>query len=104
MMDSDQQNLKLILLERESRRVSHENPREAELASEGWQRRFVADAARAAEVIALYRQLGFEVFAEPVRLIESDEDCDDCRLVMQRDYQTIYTRKRVNHDHTNGNS
>lgn len=106
MAETTRPPLQLILLTAQAggeRRVHSDHQREVELATAGWQRRFVADAARAEETIALYQQLGFEVLVEPVHLIDTGDDCDDCRLLMQRDYQTIYTRKRVTHDNTNGN-
>ena len=64
------------------------------LAAEGWVRRFIADARRAEEALELYRQLGFEVRAEPVRVEEVGDDCQDCRLLMLLQFKTIYTRRR----------
>jgi hypothetical protein len=91
MAEANHQTTKLISLERETRGVNHENQ---------WQ----GDAERAKEMTELYRQLGFEVFVEPVQLSESIEDCQACRPLMQREYKTIYTRKRVNDDNANGNT
>lgn len=106
MAEADRQSVKLISLERESQRVSQENQwqREATLATAGWQRRFVADAVRAEEMVELYRQLGFEVLLEVVQIVESGDDCKDCTPLMQSEYRTIYTRKRVKDDNTNGNT
>lgn len=64
------------------------------LAAEGWERRFTADARRADEALELYRQLGFEVRAEPVRPEELVDDCQDCRLLTRLQFKTIYTRVR----------
>ena len=50
------------------------------LTAQGWERRFVADGARAKEAIDLYQQLGFEVRAEPVGSAELGDDCDDAGL------------------------
>lgn len=61
-------------------------------AAEGWERRFITDAARADEVVALYRSLGFEVAADPLRLEEMPEDCEDCQLALLA-FRTIYTRR-----------
>ncbi len=63
------------------------------LLSEGWERRFVADAQRAKEAMALYAQLGFEVRAEPVTLDQLEEGCEGCHLVALLQFKTIYTRK-----------
>lgn len=60
----------------------------------GWERRFVADARRAAEAAALYESLGFEVAADPVKIEALDPDCADCQLVMLLDFKVIYTRRR----------
>lgn len=59
----------------------------------GWERRFVADEVRAAEMIALYRELGYETAADPVRPEELADECSGCRLVAARRYTTIYTRR-----------
>ncbi len=66
-------------------------PDPARLA-DGWTRRFIADGARAEEAIALYRELGFEVCADPVRPEEIAEECGDCRLLAALKFKTIYTR------------
>jgi hypothetical protein len=60
----------------------------------GWERRFIADAARADEAMELYRDLGYEVCADPVRAEELDEECTDCRLLATLKFVTIYTRRR----------
>ncbi|MDE3155582.1 MAG: hypothetical protein KGN76_10800 [Acidobacteriota bacterium] len=60
----------------------------------GWERRFVADGRRAAEAVALYESLGFEVAADPVKIETLDADCADCQLVMLLDFKVIYTRRR----------
>jgi hypothetical protein len=64
------------------------------LLAEGWQRRFTADAPRAAEAMELYAQLGYEVRAETVRHEEQAGECADCSRVMALQFKTIYTRKR----------
>jgi hypothetical protein len=68
------------------------------LLARGWERRFTADAARATEVVELYRRLGYEVRTEPVSAAELGEDCDDCPLATLGRFQTIYTRKRSTDD------
>lgn len=62
--------------------------------AEGWERRFITDGRRAEELTALYRELGFEVCADPVRPEEvGGEECEDCRLITMLDFRTIYTRR-----------
>ena len=65
------------------------------MTDDGWERRFIADARRAEEVVALYRELGYEVRAEPLAPEDLREECEDCRLVTLLKFQVIYTRKRT---------
>jgi hypothetical protein len=62
--------------------------------AEGWERRFIADAQRAKEVIELYTELGYEVCADPVQPKDVGEDCEDCQLLAALQFKIIYTRKR----------
>jgi len=64
-----------------------------ELVSEGWERRFTADARRVKEYAELYAAMGYEVRAEPVRPEEVGPDCGDCSLILSRLFATLYTRK-----------
>lgn len=64
------------------------------LLAEGWERRFIADGHRSAEVVELYRQLGYEVRLEPIRAAEIPEGCSGCQLVFLLQFKTVYTRKR----------
>jgi hypothetical protein len=64
------------------------------LLAEGWERRFTADAPRAAEAMELYAQLGYEVRAEPARHEGHGDECEDCTSVMALQFKTIYTRKK----------
>jgi hypothetical protein len=83
------------IVEQEARRVLSEAqlaPDPARIA-DGWERRFVADGQRVEEMMALYRQLGFEVCADPVRPELLTGDCEDCKLLMLPDSKTIYTRR-----------
>lgn len=68
-------------------------PPDPELVAQGWERRFMADAAKAKEATHLYSELGFDVHAEPVKPAELSEACGGCRLVACRAYVTIYTRR-----------
>lgn len=63
--------------------------------AQGWERRFIADAARAREAMELYEQLGYEVSADPVEAREVSDDCSDCWLVSNLRFVTIYTRRRA---------
>ena len=58
----------------------------------GWERRFVADAARAEEAMAVYAALGYEVCADPVRPEDLEEGCDACPLATL--FKTVYTRRK----------
>ncbi|HKJ92220.1 MAG TPA: hypothetical protein VJ957_03580 [Longimicrobiales bacterium] len=87
------------LLRLEAHRALSENALEPDPArvAEGWERRFVADGQRAEEAMALYRELGYEVCADPVRAEELGNECDACRLVALLRFQTIYTRRHEEH-------
>jgi hypothetical protein len=63
-----------------------------------WERRFVADPARAREVADLYRDAGFEVMALPARPGDLSADqrlagCESCWLAKASGFQVIYTRR-----------
>ena len=59
----------------------------------GWERRFVVEGSRAEEMMALYRELGYEVCADPVDPRELDDGCRECALVAALRFRTIYTRR-----------
>ena len=82
------------LLEGEARRVltDAQLAPDPERRAKGWERRFIADEARVAEMVELYRDLGFETAVDPIRPADVDEVCGECRLVTQRRLQVIYTR------------
>jgi hypothetical protein len=84
------------MVEEEAKRVLSEAELIADpaLVAEGWERRFVTDGRRAAEVVELYEELGYEVRAEPVRQEELENDCEDCQLIVLMQFKTIYTRKK----------
>lgn len=84
------------IVEGEAHRVLSEaqlRPDPARIAA-GWERRFVADAARAAEAVELYERLGFEAVADPLRTGEMGEQCEECQLVALLRFRTVYTRRR----------
>jgi hypothetical protein len=68
-------------------------PPDPQLAAEGWERRFMADPARAEEASNIYAELGFEVRAEMIKPSELSIICGDCRLATCHSYVTIYTRR-----------
>jgi hypothetical protein len=61
--------------------------------AEGWTRRFVADSARAEEVLELYRQLGFDAVADPIAPEDLHGSCEQCRVVAQLQFKVVYTRR-----------
>jgi hypothetical protein len=59
----------------------------------GWHYRFTAEGARAEEMVELYRELGFEVAADPVATSADNEVvCTECYDASPRPYRAIYTR------------
>jgi EAL domain-containing protein (putative c-di-GMP-specific phosphodiesterase class I) len=81
------------LVEGEAKRVLSESQLRAnpQLTAQGWERRFVTDIRRADEVMELYRQLGFEVCAEPVAPDDVGDECGDCQL-LRIQFRMVYTR------------
>ena len=67
---------------------------EADLAREGWTRRFVAAPPRLQEAASLYESLGYEVHLEPITREELQAECEDCHLAAQL-FRVIYTRRKV---------
>jgi len=70
-----------------------ERPPDPRLVAEGWERRFMADAERLKEYVELYSSLGYEVKTMAVRPEEISEECGDCRLLICRQFVTLYTRR-----------
>lgn len=66
--------------------------KDAELAREGWSRRFVGGPPRLREVRELYESLGHEVRLETLSPEELAEECGDCRLALEL-FRVVYTRK-----------
>jgi hypothetical protein len=65
---------------------------------EGWERRFVADPARAREAAEVYAAAGFEVHTVPARPEDLAGDllrdgCETCWLAQSFGFQVIYTRR-----------
>jgi hypothetical protein len=68
-------------------------PDPARLAA-GWERRFVIERERAADLVRLYEQTGHEVAVDSVPAEALRDECDGCRIVFMREYVSIYTRRR----------
>lgn len=58
-----------------------------------WERRFVIERARAADLAALYEESGFEVAVDAVAPELLEDECADCKLVVRMDYVQVYTRR-----------
>jgi hypothetical protein len=84
-----------FLVEAEAKRALSESQLEGDpqRIADGWERRFIADRPRAEEAIELYAGLGYEVCADPIMPEELADDCEDCLLVAQLRFVTIYTRR-----------
>ncbi len=54
----------------------------------------MADGQRLKEYVDLYTSLGYEIRTEIVQPEEIGPECTDCRLVVCRQFVTLYTRKR----------
>jgi hypothetical protein len=65
---------------------------DVELTARGWQPRFVAAPPRLAEMMELYRELGYEVRAETLVDEDLDDHCAGCRLALAM-FRVVYTRK-----------
>lgn len=68
--------------------------RDAELAREGWTRRFVGAPPRLQEMADLYGELGHQVLLDPVRPGELDRECGECTLALTL-FRVIYTREET---------
>lgn len=67
--------------------------RDAELAREGWVRRFIGGPPRLREMTELYESLGHEVLLDPLKPGELDTECGECVLALQL-FRVVYTRRR----------
>ena len=68
-------------------------PDPARLAA-GWERRFVIERARVADLVVLYERGGFDVALDAVAPELLADECTDCRLVAALDYVQVYTKRR----------
>jgi len=68
-------------------------PEPARLAA-GWERRFVIERERSADLVRLYAVAGYETAVDAVPPEALADECDGCRVVVLREYVSIYTRRR----------
>lgn len=66
--------------------------RDAELASEGWARRFITSPPRLQESRELYESMGLEVHLDPITETELRHECAGCALALAF-FRVIYTRE-----------
>ena len=86
-----------LAVEGEARRVLSDAQvaSDPERIAKGWERRFIADETRIAEMVQLYHELGYETVVDPVRAADVVEDCGDCSLVVLQRLKMIYTRSHA---------
>lgn len=82
-------SLGCVPVERDQPRVSA-NP---ELIAAGWERRYLADPARAEEARVTYTELGYEVLLEAPQPAQFDLSCAACAETACDTYVLIYTRR-----------
>ncbi|KAA3601501.1 MAG: hypothetical protein DWQ06_07730 [Calditrichaeota bacterium] len=62
------------------------------LIAKGWKKRYIADPRMAREAKDNYETLGYEVHFEPFDSENVEEECQGCRMVLEK-FVTVYTRK-----------
>ncbi len=67
--------------------------RDAELAREGWSRRFSGPVNKMQDSIDLYESLGMEVLLDDLSALELAAECGDCALAVTF-FKVLYTRRR----------
>jgi hypothetical protein len=74
--------------------------REDELIKAGWEKRFIASEPRLAEMVEMYKEIGFEVHLEPLPPKEEMDEkscgesgCTACFDVDRKRYRIIFTRQ-----------
>jgi hypothetical protein len=63
-----------------------------DLEKQGWTRQATYDEPRLGEMVAFYKEIGYEVVTIPFRPTDA-ETCDECMRRFPERYQTIFTRK-----------
>ncbi len=69
-------------------------PADPKLLAEGWVRRHMTDAARAAESAELYSDMGFEVKLRPLTPQDLGPKCQACAASICGSYVMVYTRRK----------
>ena len=60
----------------------------------GWERRFVIERPRVAELVRLYEEMGFEVVADPILAASAiEEECAQCPVASALEFCMVYTRR-----------
>ncbi len=70
----------------------HRSQRDAMLAAEGWERRFIGGPPRLGEFVSLYSEMGLEVLLDEIHEDELREECGGCALALHF-FRVIYTRR-----------
>jgi hypothetical protein len=75
--------------------------REEELVAAGWERRFIACEPRLSEMVAIYKEIGFEILLEPLPSKEEmdrsgceESGCTACYDADPERYRIIFTRQK----------
>jgi len=76
----------------EAERGIRTNP---ELVAAGWERRYLADPARAREAVDTYGSAGFEVHLEKLAPDDFGSACVSCAQAVCASYVVVYTRKKT---------
>lgn len=66
---------------------------EADLATRGWKRCFIADEPRLSEAVEVYEEMGLDVKLVPVSF--ADEACAECMKRAPDRYRVIFTREKA---------
>lgn len=66
--------------------------RDAILAKDGWERRFVGSPPRLGEFVSLYEEMGLEVLLDEINEDELREECGGCSLALTF-FRVVYTRR-----------
>ncbi|MCH8879166.1 MAG: hypothetical protein IID34_04700 [Planctomycetes bacterium] len=69
-------------------------PADPKLLAEGWVRRHLTDAARAAEAAELYSDMGFEVELRQLTPQDLGSKCQACAASICGSYVMVYTRRK----------
>jgi hypothetical protein len=76
--------------------------REEELIADGWERRFIACEPRLSEMVAMYKEIGFEVHLEPLPSKEEmdrsgceESGCTACFDANPDRYRIIFTKQKT---------